>query len=255
MNPFDPYNPQDTNHPDNNPNYNPGNNLNNNPNYNPGNDLNSNPNYNPGNDLNYNPNYDPGNIPNNQGQELNPFARQSGGIPWQGMPQSTPTFGNAGGYTPLNQYDSYADYNPYAGMDLPVSEGEAGGSAKTGTEGKKKSKLGLILGITAGVVAVAALLVLWLGGFLHSKSGKYVWDDYQVFGMMVELSIDGSEGEIKITADGKEQTQKCSVEFYEDKVELTMNGKYLICNYDRKRQTITVPDDTYLKGDIVLEKD
>ena len=235
MNPFDPYNPQESSSQNNNPN--------NTPDYNPGNNANT-PKYNPGN------NAGPG------GQELNPFARQSGGIPWQGMPQSTQTYGNAEGYTPLNQYDSYANYDPYAGMDLPGVTGEAeNGSVKSGSEEKKKSKLGMILGISIGGLAVVALLVLWLGGFLHSKSGKYIWDDYQVFGMMVELTIDGSEGEIRITADGKEQTQKCSVEFYEDKVELTMNGKYLICNYDRKRQTITVPDDTYLKGDIVLEKD
>ena len=248
MNPFDPYNPQDSKKPNDNLNNNPGNNSN----YNPGENLN----YNPGNIPNNYPNNNPGNGAGAGGQELNPFARQSGGIPWQGMPQSTPTYGNAGGYTPLDRYDSYANYDPYAGMDLPGVTGEAGGGVgKAGREEKKKSKLGMILGISIGGLAVVALLVLWLGGFLHSKSGKYIWDDYQVFGMMVELTIDGSEGEIRITADGKDQTQKCSVEFYEDKVELTMNGKYLICNYDRKRQTITVPDDTYLKGDIVLEKD
>ena len=224
MNPFDPYNPQGNNNQGNNP----GNYSNNNPN--------NNLNYNPNNNPNYNPNYNQGNHTNPEGQELNPFAR--------------PTF------TSLNQYESYADYDPYAGMNLPGNTVEAEKRAgKNSRNEKKKSKLGLILGISAGGLAAAAVLVLWLGGFLHSKSGKYVWDDYQVFGMMVELSIDGSEGEIKISADGKEQTQKCSVEFYEDKVELTMNGKYLICNYDRKRQTITVPDDTYLKGDIVLEKD
>ena len=89
-------------------------------------------------------------------------------------------------------------------------------------------------------LAVVALLVLWLGGFLHSKSGKYIWDDYQVFGMTVELKIDGDTGNLTITADGKPQTQKCDVTFDSDRVVLSMNGKYLNCSYNRKKQTITI---------------
>ena len=205
-------------------------------------------------------------------QSQNPYAGQDpyqgqptyqGQNPYSGQYQNpyTPFAGPAGTQPadPFHPGASSVDvqsYDPYKGLQLYSQQIPEGYSREEQKKtGKKAGGIGKWIGLSAGILAVGAVLVLWLLGFFHSKNGTYIWDDYQVFGMTVELKIDGDTADLTITADGKPQTQKCNVAFDSDKVVLSMNGKYLNCEYNRKKQTITIPDDAYLNSDLVLEKE
>lgn len=179
---------------------------------------------------------------NSPGQ--NPYKNGPVQNPFQNGPVQNPF--QPGGYSSdVQNYDPYMGVQTYSeSLPEPRVKEKAG-----------KNGIGKWIGLSAGVLALGAVLVLWLLGFFHSKNGTYIWDDYQVFGMTVELKIDGDTGDLTITADGKPQTQKCDVTFDSDRVVLSMNGKYLNCSYNRKKQTITIPDDTYLNSDLVLEKE
>lgn len=103
----------------------------------------------------------------------------------------------------------------------------------------KGNKKALIIGLIAGVVAIAAIVVV-LVMFVFGKDvdGTYVCDDYSLFGINMEIVID--DGEFTLTMSYEDETESiegtCKVDG--DEIILTYDGDELACDYDEKEGTI-----------------
>jgi hypothetical protein len=120
---------------------------------------------------------------------------------------------------------------------------------------EKKSNTGLIVGIIAGVVVVAAVVVCLILFVFGSKTdGRYSCDTFAAFGMDFYLDVDGEDvtmviqydydGDGEISDDEKE-TEEGTIEFDGDVCTITIDDESLDCEYDKKEKTITVSDDDY----------
>lgn len=120
---------------------------------------------------------------------------------------------------------------------------------------EKKSKTGLIIGIVAGVIVLAAIVVcIILFVFGNKTDGKYVCDVYAAFGIDVYLDVDGSDvsmvmeydmdGDGEITED-EQEIEDGTIEFDGDVCTITIDGDSQEATYDSKEKTITISDDDY----------
>ena len=158
-----------------------------------------------------------------------------------GQPQQPTGYGAPG-------YDPYlVHYEPRPRQTGPSSEPPK----------KKKSRIGLVIGIICAVLLVGAGITLWQLGFFHPKNGNYVWDDYKVFGLTAEIKLDGDKAAVTVNSTRTQETKtvECDVEFGYDTVTFVKDGKVLICDFDRKHGKIVSNDDSYVNGDIVFERE
>lgn len=107
-----------------------------------------------------------------------------------------------------------------------------------------KSKKGLIGGIIAGVVVLAAILVVLfvfvLGG--GKLDGKYVCKDFAAFGMDMYIEIDGDKFTMVSAYEDEKESEEGTVKVDGDKISLTVDGETLDAKYDKKEKTITISE-------------
>lgn len=112
----------------------------------------------------------------------------------------------------------------------------------------KKSKKALIIGLIAGVVAIAAVvLVLVMFVFGKGADGTYVCNEYALFGIEMELEIDGDEFVLSATYDGETETVEGTCKVDGDEIILTSDGEDVTCEYDEKEGTINMEGVTFTK--------
>ena len=148
------------------------------------------------------------------------------------------------------QYASPDDYDPYSG--IPAFSRDPDG--KKGDIQEGSTKKGLIIGIVSGALVLVGLLVCFLLGLFHFKNGTYIWDDYAFDGTTLQLEISGDTGVMTAHYRGKTDVQNITLDFDGSSVILSANGKYIEGTYDRKKQTISIPDDSLQGFEIVLKK-
>ena len=171
-----------------------------------------------------------------------PFSSAGPADPYAGMQEQNPDSYGAPGYDPY-----LVRYEP-----RPQTEETAVSVSK------KKSHAGMIIGIICAVLLVGTGIVLWQLGFFTSRNGTYVWDDYKVFGITAEITIDGDSAKVTVnsTITNDTRTVECGVEFTWDTITLVQeDGSILVCDYDRKAGKIISRDDTYVNSDIEFEKE
>jgi hypothetical protein len=150
----------------------------------------------------------------------------------------------------------YANSNmQYTDPNAPYADPtQAAYGSPYGTAQPKK-KTGMIIGIIAGVVVVAAVVVcLVLFVFGNKRDGKYVCDIYSAFGIDVYLDVNGedvkmvmeydTDGDGEITED-EQESQEGTIEFDGDTCTITIDGSSEECTYDKKEGTITISDEDY----------
>ncbi len=164
-------------------------------------------------------------------------------------------------YMPQQPADGYgsAGYDPYLVHYTPQPKNTPAEPVR-----KKKSHIGMILGIVAGVLVVGTVITFWQLGFFHSRNGTYVWDDFSAFGLYSEIEINGDKAKITMdsnpasktgdTAYTDTRTIEVDVYFDGNTVEFSKDGNVLVCEYDRKNGKIISRDDTYVQADIEFEK-
>jgi hypothetical protein len=119
----------------------------------------------------------------------------------------------------------------------------------------EKKKTGPVIGIIAGVVVVAAVVVcLVLFVFGNKTDGKYVCDTFAAFGMDFYLNVDGEDVEWVMAydtdgdgtiSDEEKETEEGTIVFDGDICTITMEGESMDCAYDKKEGTITLSDDDF----------
>jgi hypothetical protein len=141
------------------------------------------------------------------------------------------------------QYDGDAQYSdPYQ-------------AAPVYTPAPAKKKTGLVVGIIAGVVVVAAVAVcLVLFVFGNKTDGKYVCDTFAAFGMDFYLDVKGeavsmvmaydTDGDGTISEEEME-SEDGTIEFDGDVCTITIEGESVDCTYDKKEGTIVMSDDDF----------
>ncbi len=112
----------------------------------------------------------------------------------------------------------------------------------------KKSKKGLIIGLScAAVVVIAAVIlcvVLLIGG---GKNGTYLCKDMEAYGVTCTIKVDGSKFTMKMAAFGENETQKGTIKFNGKKVKLTAEGETIEGTYNKSKKTITFEGMTFTK--------
>jgi len=147
-------------------------------------------------------------------------------------------------------YVSPDDYDPYAGIQASAKNPAAEkGDIREGSTGK-----GLIIGIAAGAAVLTGLLICFLLGLFHFRNGTYIWDDYAFDGTTLQLEVSGDTGVMTAQYRGKTDVENITLDFDGSSVILSANGKYIEGTYNRKRQTISIPDDSLQGFEIVLKK-
>lgn len=126
------------------------------------------------------------------------------------------------------------------GMQQPYQQAPMGMQQPYQPAAPAKSKKGLIIGLIAGIVAIAAIVVV-LVLFVFNKGdadGVYVCDEYAAFGMDMQIEIDGDEFIMTMSAYGETETIEGECEVDGDTIILTYDGDSLECDYDAKEGTI-----------------
>ena len=162
-----------------------------------------------------------------------------------------PVYEQPGSQAQQPAFRSADDYDPYAGV-RPVS-GQSGSEADGGS-GRSNISKGMIVGIAAGAVVIIGLIICFALGLFHFRNGTYIWDDYEFDGTSLMLEISGDEGVLTAKYNGKTDTENIHLDFDGSKVVLSANGKYIEGTYNRKNQTISIPDDSLQGFEVVLKK-
>lgn len=132
--------------------------------------------------------------------------------------------------------------NMNMGMDMGMQQPYQAAPAYAAAPAPAGNKKGLIIGLIAGaalIVAVVLILVFFVFGG-GDADGTYVCSDYALFGINMEIEIDGDEFVMTMesTYDDETETIEGECEVKGDEIILTYDGEDLACPYDAKEGTI-----------------
>lgn len=106
-----------------------------------------------------------------------------------------------------------------------------------------KSKKGLMIGIIIGAVVLIAAIAVILIVFVFGKSkleGTYKCDDYEDFGLTMELELDDGKCEVVVTGWGESDTQEGTYTVDGDTVTMVFPDETMVGEFDSKEGTLTI---------------
>ena len=116
------------------------------------------------------------------------------------------------------------------------------------TEPPKKSKKGLIIGLSCAAVAIIAIvviaIVLIIGG---NKNGTYTCKEMESYGVKCTLKVNGDKFTLKMSAYGEEEKESGKIKFKGKKVTLTVDGEDVKGTYNKSKKTIDIEGMTFTK--------
>ena len=116
---------------------------------------------------------------------------------------------------------------------------------------KKKSHLGLIIGIISGVLVItAAVLLIFVFDVFSSKNGTYKLEGgSDEFDMT--LVVDGENGTFSLKQAGTDKSTGCTVTFEDSTVRVESNGTTLRGTYDKSEKTVTFTREALVEAEVL----
>ena len=150
------------------------------------------------------------------------------------VPEGVPSCPLCGAQAPINTYQQPDDMyqQPYQIQMTPAP--------------KKGVSAAIIIGAVVAIAAIVVVLVLFVFG--GKVDGTYVWDDWAMMGIKMELEIDEDEFTLTsyVSYDGVnfevEEVVEGDVKVKGKEVTLTYEGEDDVLEFDKKEETLTMEE-------------